>query len=245
MVPRSKRAESAFSPKARRFSSSGGFTRASDTVYTTLKSELYLCLSPGARLTEGVLSERFGVSRIPVREALQRLVGEGFLEAHFRNGYTVVVASRQQKDDLNQVRALFEREAVSNIVNSPEAFPELDALWEVWNDGVGRDKLTPTELSTLNREFHLKIVACSGNAEMAKLHEGVFDRIEVLQRVDFTSSERVETTFREHVGILESLRAKDPRGSIERLHDHLEGSNRYVRSKIQMMEESSKSTGLD
>lgn len=245
MRSRRDRADAAYSPKARGSSHSGGFTRTSDTIYTALKSELYLRLSPGARLTEGTLSERFGVSRIPVREALQRLVREGFLEAHFRNGYSVAIASRQQTNDLNQVRALFEREAVSCIANSPEAFPELDNLWSVWNGGVDRDSLSPTELSSLNREFHLQIVSCSRNSEMARLHEGVFDRIEVLQRVDFTSRERVETTFREHVGILESLRAKDRQGSIERLHAHLQGSNLYVRSMIQMMEDAAKIRHID
>ncbi len=238
-------AECANLSKAPGSSNGRRFKRASDTIYTALKAELYIHLAPGARLTEGMMSERFGVSRIPVREALQRLVREGFLEAHFRNGYSVVVASRQQTDDLNRIRALFEQEAVSCIVNSKEEFLELDTLWEVWNDQVEGKKLSPTELSRLNREFHLQIVACSRNTELARLHESIFDRIEVVQRIDFTSRERVETTFREHVKILKSLRAKNEKESVERLNAHLESSNLYVRSMIQSMEKQTKIRCVD
>ena len=211
------------------------FSRASDSIYTTLKSELYLTLPPGARLTEGTLSERFGVSRIPVREALQQLVREGFLEAHFRNGYTVTGANQRQADELNHLRALFEREAVFFIVRSTEEFPELDALWNTWNCDIDRDALSPSDLSAMNFEFHSTIVSCSRNSELVKLHQSVFERIEVTQRVDFTNCERIESTFREHLSILESLRAKDLDGALERLLLHLESSNRFVQITVQMM----------
>jgi len=211
------------------------FNRASDSIYATLKSELYLTLQPGARLTEGALSERFGVSRIPVREALQQLVREGFLEAHFRNGYTVTGANQRQADELNQLRALFEREAVFFIVESPQEFPELDALWDTWNDDIARADLSPSDLSTMNYEFHSTIVSCSGNSELVKMYQSVFERIEVTQRVDFTNRERIESTFREHRSILESLRAKDLDGALERLLLHLESSNRFVQITVQMM----------
>ncbi|MFO7858869.1 MAG: winged helix-turn-helix domain-containing protein, partial [Ectothiorhodospiraceae bacterium] len=63
--------------------------KAGDRIYETIKSELYIELAPGDRLTEQSVSRRFGVSRIPVREALHRLVQEGYLHAHRRAGYTV------------------------------------------------------------------------------------------------------------------------------------------------------------
>src|SRR6267154_34706 len=78
-------------------------------IYETLKREIMLgSIEPGEALPEVVLSERFGASRAPVREALVHLHKDGFLNASDYRGFTAPEFSAQELKELFQVRLLLE-----------------------------------------------------------------------------------------------------------------------------------------
>lgn len=211
------------------------FTPVSERIYNAIKSELYLQLRPLEKVTEANLSERFGVSRIPVREALQRLVREGFLMAHFRSGYSIAIASQREVDELNVLRALFEEQGVLAATRSAKPPKSLGALWEFWGDDKNGEGLDPIGLSEKNRDFHSAIVAHTGNHEMVRQHGLVFDRIEVVQRLDFTEVDRVAITFAEHRRILEHLMRGDGATAWAALKLHLQESNEHVRQLAEVL----------
>ncbi|MGN6578660.1 MAG: GntR family transcriptional regulator, partial [Bordetella sp.] len=90
-------------------------TRADD-VYELLKRDIgEFRLVPGDRFTEGEISERLGVSRTPVRQALFRLQQEGHIEVLFRSGWRVLPFDFKQFEQLYDFRQVLETEAVRRL----------------------------------------------------------------------------------------------------------------------------------
>jgi len=202
--------------------------KAGDRVYETIKGEIYLSLRPGDRLTEQSVSERFGVSRIPVREALQRLVQEGYLQAHLRNGYTVKEISSRTYTELMELRVVLECQALRMI--SPDGAQRtrnmLTHLASVWE--TPEPSLSSHDVSALNRRFHQTLVDLTGNRELARVEQQTLERIEVAQRLDFTRPQRVEDTYREHGAILQALLNGDAERARRTLEAHIRNSARVV-----------------
>lgn len=139
-------------------------------------------LGPGDRLVERELAERYGVSRVPVREAIRALVGEGFVL--FESARRTVVR-RLTPDD---VRELFElREALEVYAAglaasraTPEALEDLRALLA--------EAATATEagegeaITDVNTRFHDRILAMAGNGLLISVLEPVDGRLRWLTR---------------------------------------------------------------
>ena len=210
-------------------------TRQADRVYIALKNELYLApwALPDGRLTENSLSNYFGTSRAPVREALQRMVQERYLSAHFRNGYTVRTFSMETFRELSEVRILLESQALrwASIHPLADYRSRLQWLRAAW-DTVERES-DLSRITRMNTEFHCELVALSGNAQLMRLHADVFERVEVIQRLDFTEQYRIESTYDEHCRVLDALDSSDNDEGVKRLEDHIRRSTASVSKHIQ------------
>ena len=120
----------------------------------------------GERLIEEVLAEEYGVSRVPVREALRRLETEGFVTLTPYRGATVSAGSRRDSLELMQVRRGLEVMAarLAAEIRGGEVAAELSAVVR-----RGRDAALSREVEALPpliMEFH-KLVACaSGNRQL-------------------------------------------------------------------------------
>lgn len=183
----------------------GSVVRLADRAYDRLKGQLYLTLKPGERITESSVAGDLAVSRTPVREALQRLVQEGYLRAHLRNGYTVAPVDFAVVHELYHVRTVLELEAIRLCCGAGQRSAWTDALDRVWKVPRARRLRETDAVSRLNTEFHRALVALGGNRELARVHGEVFDRILLLQRLDFTRDERIDATYDEHAAVLTAL----------------------------------------
>ncbi|MFI8348139.1 GntR family transcriptional regulator [Streptomyces sp. NPDC085596] len=139
-------------------------------------------LGPGDRLVERELAERYGVSRVPVREAIRALVGEGFVL--FESARRTVVR-RLTPDD---VRELFElREALevyaaglAAVRATPEA---LERLRELLAEAATATEAGEAEAITdVNTRFHDRILAMAGNGLLISVMEPVDGRLRWLTR---------------------------------------------------------------
>jgi len=194
--------------------------RLADRIYKQLKDELYVHLKPGDRLTESAVAQRLDASRTPTREALQRLVQEGHLNAHLRNGYTICSIDQSTLNDLYAVRVLLETEAV-RLYCTGSSDSDLSPLVAVW--GVPRTEQIndPNELGRLNESYHFGIVALSGNRELVRLHGDIFQRIQLIQRLDFSREERVDATYDEHLAVLQSMTRGESDKASDILRQHI------------------------
>jgi DNA-binding GntR family transcriptional regulator len=162
---------------------------------------------PGERLYEENLAVELAVSRNPVRESLQTLAAEGFVELEPRRGARVARFSRQR------IRELFEvREALEGLVarlaaerHSPEQLHHLESVVAAGLASVERGDLT--HLPAMNTRFHGELAAMADNSMLAEHLERLSDLIQWIyaERIQ----ERSSDSWHEHDLIVQAIRAGD------------------------------------
>jgi DNA-binding GntR family transcriptional regulator len=177
------------------------------------------------------LSERLGVSRTPVRQALFRLQQEGYVEVLFRSGWRVLPFDFEQFEQLYDLRMVLETTAVERLCADGERVDRalLDELAAIWLVPVGGRSSDMAQVSKWDEEFHCKLVAAAGNAEMARVHRDVTDRIRIIRRLDFTKQARIDATYDEHAKILKAIQRKRGDQAAMLLRAHIETSQAEVR----------------
>ena len=201
-----------------------------EQVYATLKAELHdFRWVPGDRLSEGELGQRLGVSRTPVREALFRLRNEGLLAVEAKSGWYVRPIDFERLDQLYDLRIVLELASVDRLVARRDDPPGLDALKAAWLVPVAERLADPRAVGSLDEAFHATLVGATGNAELARVHQDVTERIRIVRRLDFTRPDRIEATYAEHAKVLRAIiqRKADPARLM--LRSHIEQSKTEVR----------------
>jgi DNA-binding GntR family transcriptional regulator len=203
-----------------------------DEVYDQLKRDISeFKLVPGDRFTENELSERLLVSRTPVRQALFRLQQEGYVEVLFRSGWRVLPFDFAQFEQLYDLRMVLETTAVQRLCADGERVDRalLDQLNAIWLVPAPERSTDATLVAQWDEQFHCSLVAAAGNAEMARVHREVTDRIRIIRRLDFTKPARMEATYDEHAKILRAVQRKRGDQAAMLLRAHIETSQAEVR----------------
>ncbi|MCS3427630.1 GntR family transcriptional regulator [Leucobacter aridicollis] len=177
-------------------------------------------LAPGQRLVERTLASELGVSRIPVRDALNILRGEGFVSALPNRGMTVTALSPQDVEELFEVRESLEVLAVRRATEraTPDEIDRLEqsiasseAAWERSDtDAVGR----------CNQEFHDLLWKMAHNSLLSSLMEPLEGRMHWLLRQN-DDPRRLQA---EHVAILAAIRSGDAELAARSALDHVQTS---------------------
>lgn len=126
-----------------------------ETTYNNLKSDVLAGrFNPGERLTEEHLAKSMGVSRTPVREALHKLESEGLVKPLERRGFSVARDSREEMEDLFDIRAALEGYAIRLICEyiTKESADALEDLIRKAENALHRKKLD--EIFKYNTQFH-------------------------------------------------------------------------------------------
>ena len=204
-------------------------SRLAESVYTQIKSDIFdFRLAPGQRFSENELAGRLGVSRTPVREALNRLGQEGLIQVESKSGWTVRALDFQYIEDLYDLRIVIETAAVRRLCERVP-MPALDELREVWLVAPESRVGDGTAVSTLDEQFHSTLVLAAGNAQMSRVHADITERIRVIRRLDFMYAERIRTTYSEHAQILRAILRRKADQATMLLHAHIESSMVEVR----------------
>ncbi|UWQ92649.1 GntR family transcriptional regulator [Aliisedimentitalea scapharcae] len=173
---------------------------------------------PGDRLVESDLAERFGVSRTPIREALQRLETQSLLE---RDGRSLIVASldHNQMAELYMVRRELEGLAARLAARhaTEEEVKVLREMVETDNALVGN----PTELAKANRRFHEQIHLASHNRYLVQQLDLVHRTMALMATTSLAAEGRGEIAQNEHDGIVAAIAARDEDAAAEALKEHI------------------------
>ncbi|PYE80912.1 GntR family transcriptional regulator [Pseudoroseicyclus aestuarii] len=173
---------------------------------------------PGDRLVESELAERFGVSRTPVREALQRLETQGML---VRDGRSLIVAALDHNalSELYVVRGALEglaaRLAARHAV--PEEVQVLRAMVEADRALVD----DPRALARANRRFHAQIHRASHNRFLVRQLDTVHRTMALLASTSLAAEGRGHTALQEHERIVAAIEEGDAAAAEEALRDHI------------------------
>lgn len=208
------------------------FRSRAEDAYTLIKRDIAdFRLLPGDRFTEGEVSERLGVSRTPVRQALFRLQQEGFVEVLFRAGWRVLPFDFDEFEQLYDLRTTLETTAVTRICeDAPRVdHARVEALAAIWLVPVEARSTDDALVSGWDEAFHCELVAAAGNGPMARVHRDITDRIRIIRRLDFTKQPRITATYDEHAQILNAVLAGRGAQAALLLRSHIETSQAEVR----------------
>ena len=173
---------------------------------------------PGDRLVESELADRFGVSRTPIREALQRLETQSLLE---RDGRSLIVASL----DHNQMSELYivrrELEALAARLAARHATAEEVRLLRsmVTADNALVDD--PPALARANRRFHKQIHLASHNRYLVQQLDLVHRTMALMATTSLAAQGRGRIAQEEHDGIVRAIEARDEDAADRALRDHI------------------------
>jgi DNA-binding GntR family transcriptional regulator len=203
--------------------------RLADAVYERLKADIFeFRRLPGEGLSENEIAARCEVSRTPVREALLRLEREGLVQLQPKSGWSVGPLDFERFEQLYDVRVILELGALGKLCagDPGEALEPLKAVWLV---GAKRRCEDWLEVARLDEGFHAALLSAAGNAELARVHGEICERIRIVRRLDFTQRERIERTYEEHGAILRAVLARKAQQAGRLLRAHIEASKLEVR----------------
>ena len=134
-------------------------------------------LLPGEHLVEHELAVQLGISRQPVREALQRLQSEGWVDLRPGQGAFVHTPTEDEADQLFAVRTLLEAES-GRLAAGAANKKDVQRLWELWQAGIDALASGNTDaLVTANADLHAFVLSMSKNAILIELSESVDRRV--------------------------------------------------------------------
>jgi len=213
--------------------------KVSTAIYEALKAAITDGrFPPGHRLKEVYIARQFGVSTIPVREALQRLDREGLVRIVDHRGAVVPSWSARDAEQLYELRELLEGRAVERVA---ERAKEVDfGAIETVLAQAERVLFDPDQqkFNRLDLEFHAKLVQLSGNRYLAELAEQVHRRIQVIRsRCSVYLPDRPPVSHRQHLLILQAIKEGDPVRARAALVHHIRDIRRTVLAVLVRSEE--------
>lgn len=174
-------------------------------------------LAEGERLTEESVASRLGISKSPVREALNRLETEGLIVISPRRGAFVRRFSLVETRDLYNVREVLETYAVRVAEITPRLIDELEQSIERTKEHLrSGDKLRHVDE---DMRFHSLLAASSGNSELVGMLENVQHKSLLSRAKTFHLS--APATPAGHTKILEALRRGERDAAVEALSEHI------------------------
>ncbi|WP_328455747.1 GntR family transcriptional regulator [Amycolatopsis sp. NBC_00438] len=177
-------------------------------------------LEPGQHLVEADLAEYLGVSRQPVREALQRLQSEGWVDLRPAQGAFVHLPTDEEADQLLSVRSVLETHSAKLAAGRATA-DDVKRLRELQNTGLKALADEDTEgLVAANAALHACITELSGNAVLAELI-GLVDR-RVRWYYTPIARPRGQDAWHEHEELINAISAKDAGAAEQIMTKHTE-----------------------
>jgi DNA-binding GntR family transcriptional regulator len=181
-------------------------------------------IAPEQRLTEDLLASQLGISKSPVREALNTLQGEGLIRIESRKGAYLRVFSVQDVNDLYDLRGALEAHAVSKAKITPEL---LQALRRSIDDmKAGLETHDKARHMDEDHRFHWLIAQATGNEELCGALKNVQNKIWLCRSKSYDLSS--STAPAAHARILSALEEGDTVSAQRYMREHIEA----VRDKL-------------
>ena len=180
--------------------------------------------SGGQRLTEQMLSERLGISRTPIRDALRRLEIEGLITASGGRGFRVAEWNADEVDQVFTIRALLESYAIQRAARlaTPDQIEELSRLSDIMIAATPpRSDADFKILSDSNERFHKLIIEAAQSERLARLISLTIDMALVFRTYKMYSETDLRRSSLHHREMVEALRARAPEWAASVMRSHL------------------------
>ena len=179
-------------------------------------------LSPGNLYSESAMSKQLGISRTPLRTALQQLEREGLIIRLPQRGFYVYQFEEKDIEELFAIRKAIEGYAVEQIarekseVDLKQAKKHLNAQMEA------RQSDDYSEFIREDRKFHENLVKALNNKRLVAIYSDMRQSIELLGLRRFKMSSQRNQSITEHNAIIRAIENGDPLAAREAVYDHLD-----------------------
>lgn len=179
-------------------------------------------LSPGSWVVEADLAKRLGLSRTPIRGALQWLQREGYVIEHKEGKKGRILIAPLTKEDAHELYTIvghLEALAGSHTASLPQEqrgklADELAALNDQMNQIATQRPVDPRRVFDLDKEFHARLVEASAGPRLLALHRSVKPQVERYWRLYASSIiNELHNSVAEHNDIITGIRTGDPRAT--------------------------------
>ncbi len=180
------------------------------------------------RLDERQLSQKLGVSRTPIREALTLLEQEGFVRAVPRRGIYVVRKSKKEICEMIVVWAALEGMAARLAAThaTEDQLKALADLFQKFKDEPLSDQMN--EYSEANIAFHQAILKLGGCDLIVEMAQNLFIHIRAIRTVSLRQDNRADQSIGEHLAIIGALKARDADLAERLVREHTLGLAAHV-----------------
>ena len=203
-----------------------------DSIYQTVRAMAAAFeFKPEERINESDLSKQLGISRTPLREALNRLVAEGLLTAQEGRGFFCRSLVPEQVVELYELRQAIETETVKRAVEraTDEELQELKAYLGQIAPSYD-SSASAREIVRLDEDFHLRIAALSQNDELVRSLENINERVRYVRWISMRS--KIDLTHAAHEGIVNSMLARDEAAAVNKMRAHIAKSTDEAKQTV-------------
>ena len=203
-------------------------------VLSSLRSDILTGdLAPGDQIVQEALAERYGVSRVPLREALKMLEAEGQVVYHPHRGYFVAELSVADLLEVYRLRALLEAEAIRHAVPSltDEDVLALSDLRDAIDEAAAAEDVFA--MTAANRRFHFAIFDASGMPRLTRLLHQLWDATDAYRALYFQQPINRARVGREHASMLVALRNRDAERLVTLHNEHRDRAVGAVRTILE------------
>lgn len=181
-------------------------------------------------ITEAEISEKYGVSKTPAREALNQLCSEGLLEKMPQKGYLLKRYSAADVENLLQFRYILELNGVTMAIRtaSDEDIADLRNMCEEFSALCDDDAMRL--YIEHNRMFHIKLISLAGNPFMTAALANTLDQLRLAMSIDLVNYPSV-IRLKNHMDMVKAFEARDAERARLLVGDFIENMN----SRIPMM----------
>ena len=205
-----------------------------DLAHDTLKQFL---LSPKAkgleRLEERTLAKQLGISRTPLREAVNRLIFEGFLRVEPRRGVFLNHPSKKEIIEILHVRAALESMA-ARLTASRITSSDLENLRKIFApfhlDSVEEHV---EEFSLAHFDFHEQVLELSGCGKLIEMASNIRDQMRLVRVHTMRIRRNIKKSLIEHLEIIDALESRDPDVAANRMREHILNLVKYVENSTE------------
>ena len=205
--------------------------RAADSVEKVYQAVRELAVEyhfkPLERANEADLAARLGVSRTPVREALNRLACDGFMRLVPNRGFYARDISPKDVQELYELRAAIERTGFKLACQrgTDDEIAATASRWALNSEQGGRPDWA--RVTAADEAFHLGIVRMAKNERMFAAVESINFLIRFFRRIDIESDRR-DSLYEEHAGIIDCLKRRDADKGCELIERHITLSSAHA-----------------
>ncbi|MEI7062804.1 GntR family transcriptional regulator [Dickeya chrysanthemi] len=179
---------------------------------------------PGERVNEVELASQLGVSRTPVREALNRLAKDGFMNFVPNRGFYSRDLTPEGVRELYEVRMVIEQSTFrfACLRATDEEIAATTAIWEE----VSQHRPAQTEqdwakIAEIDERFHMEIARISHNGRLYEMLDSLNSLSRFFRRIDLETPVRRNNAYDEHVDIIAALRQRDIEKGVVLIEQHI------------------------